>query len=46
MVLLHVERYSNYAAVMSPGGKIHGCTESDGSCYNGFTDPSQEILAL
>lgn len=46
MALLHVQRYSNYAAVMSPGGEIHGRTESDGSCYNGFTDSSQEILSL
>lgn len=46
MVLLHVQHYCNYAAVMSPAGKSMAGTESDGSCCNGFTDSSQEILSL
>lgn len=45
MVLLHVECYSNYAAVMGPLGKVIA-EQRGGSCYNGFTDPSQQIVSL
>lgn len=46
MVLLHVECYSNYAAAMGPLGKVIAEQKEVVSCYNGFTDPSQQIVSL